>query len=97
MVEGLSQIEGLGLYRPEGAFYTVVQLPVKDADHYCQWLLTDFAVDNETVMMAPAAGFYATKGLGHNEARIAYVLNANALKKAINIIQESLVQYPGRI
>ena len=96
LVEGLSQIEGLGLYRPEGAFYTVVQLPVEDANHFCQWLLTDFALDNETVMMAPAAGFYASEGLGQNEARIAYVLNVGALKKAINIIRESLVQYPGR-
>ena len=94
LVEGLSQIEGLGLYRPEGAFYTVVQLPVKDADHYCQWLLTDFAVDNETVMMAlrrlmPEA--WAQRGANR------LCSQRQRIEKAINIIQESLVQYPGRI
>jgi len=96
LVDGLSSIDGVGTYRPEGAFYTVIRLPVDDADRFCRWLLTDFSHAGETVMMAPAAGFYASQDLGHQEARIAYVLNTEALKKSVNILAAALVEYPGR-
>jgi aspartate aminotransferase len=97
LVDGLEAIEGVGTYRPEGAFYTVINLPVDDADRFCQWLLTDFSHDGETVMMAPASGFYASEGLGKQEARIAYVLHAEALKRSVNILAAALVEYPGRL
>jgi len=96
LVDGLEKIEGVGTYRPEGAFYTVISLPIDDADRFCRWLLTDFSHEGETVMMAPASGFYASEGLGLKEARIAYVLNAEALEKSVNILAHALVQYPGR-
>jgi aspartate aminotransferase len=80
---------------PKGAFYLVARLPVDDADKFAQWLLTDFHVDGETTMIAPANGFYSTPGLGQNEVRIAYVLNVEDIKKAMNILAEGLKAYPG--
>ena len=93
LYKGLKSIPGVFLEKPEGAFYTIVKLPVKDSEDFCQWLLTDFRYKNETVMIAPAAGFYGTKGMGKNEVRIAYVLNCNDLEKAIEILRRALVEY----
>jgi aspartate aminotransferase len=92
-VELLSKIPGVVCPTPGGAFYTVVQLPVDDADVFCQWMLSDFEYNNQTVMMAPASGFYATKGLGKNEVRIAYVLNEDSLRKAMECLQAGLEEY----
>jgi len=93
LYKGLRSIPGVYLEKPEGAFYTIVKLPVKNSEDFCQWLLTDFRYKNETVMVAPAAGFYGTKGMGKNEVRIAYVLNCNDLEKAIEILRRALVEY----
>ena len=95
--EELLNIPGVIAKKPEGAFYMVLALPVKDADDFAKWLLTDFRLDGETTMVAPAGGFYSTKGLGKNQIRLAYVLKKADLKKAINIIREGLKVYPGRI
>ncbi len=92
-VELLSKIPGVVCPTPGGAFYTVVQLPVQDADEFCQWMLSDFEYENQTVMMAPASGFYATKGLGKNEVRIAYVLNEESLRKAMECLKVGLLAY----
>ena len=93
LIEGLNQINGVKVITPQGAFYCIVELPVKDSDKFAQWLLEDFNLNNETVMVAPAAGFYATEGLGKNQIRIAYVLEENILKRAIHILSEALKQY----
>lgn len=93
LYEGLRTIPGVTIPRPEGAFYTIVGLPVADAEAFCQWLLTDFRDNNETVMLAPAAGFYATLGKGKNEVRIAYVLNTQALSRCIEILKKALQVY----
>ena len=86
----LKKIPGVTVPMPKGAFYMVVRLPVDDADDFAKWLLTDFRVDNETVMVAPASGFYATPGLGKNQIRIAYVLKEEDLVKAVNILKLGL-------
>jgi aspartate aminotransferase len=96
MVEKLNAIDGVVCPTPKGAFYTVVQLPVDDADKFAQWMLEDFEYKNQTVMMAPASGFYATEGLGKNEVRIAYVLNLEDLEHAMICLKEGLKVYPGR-
>lgn len=96
MVQLLRQMPGVVAPNPKGAFYLVVKLPVDDADAFARWLLTDFDVDNETVMVAPANGFYSTAGLGQNEVRIAYVLNVEDIEKAMHILAEALKVYPGR-
>jgi len=93
LVEGLNKIEGVKCPTPGGAFYCIVQLPVTDTDDFCQWMLSDFSYEGETVMMAPASGFYATEGRGKNEVRIAYVLNSIDLKKAIKCLEEGLKAY----
>ena len=93
LYEGLKKIPGVVIPKPEGAFYTIVGLPVNDAEDFCKWLLTDFRDHGETVMVAPAAGFYATKGLGKNEVRIAYVLNTKDLKRCIELLAKALSQY----
>jgi len=93
LVEGLNKIEGVKCHTPGGAFYCIVQLPVKDSDDFCQWMLSDFNYEGETVMMAPASGFYATQGKGKNEVRIAYVLNSIDLKKAMKCLEEGLKVY----
>lgn len=96
LVDGLNKIPGVFCPKPKGAFYCVAKFPIDDADKFCQWLLEEFSFENQTVMMAPATGFYATKGLGKNEARIAYVLEKDALKNAVKCIEEALKVYPGR-
>jgi len=96
MVEALNRIPGVYCPKPKGAFYTVVRLPVDDADRFAQWLLEEFEYNNHTVMIAPASGFYSTPGLGRNEARIAYVLNIEDLKGAMKVLEEALKVYPGR-
>ncbi len=95
VVEGLNKIPGVECPNPGGAFYCVAKFPVDDTEKFCQWLLEEFSYENQTVMMAPAAGFYATKGLGKQEARIAYVLNTEALKNALKVLEEALKVYPG--
>ena len=95
LIAELEKIEGIKIARPQGAFYCIAELPIKDADHFAQWLLEDFRVDNETVMVAPAAGFYATEGLGKNQIRIAYVLDQDSLKRAVHILGEALKSYNG--
>jgi aspartate aminotransferase len=96
LVEALNKIEGVYTPKPKGAFYTIARLPVDDSDRFCQWLLEKFEYQRQTVMMAPASGFYATPGLGKNEVRIAYVLNIEDLKNAIEVLKAALMVYPGR-
>lgn len=95
-VEALNAIPGVFTPKPKGAFYSVVRLPVDDAEKFCQWLLEEFEHEKQTVMMAPANGFYATPGLGQDEVRIAYVLKIEELKKAMAVLRVALEQYPGR-
>lgn len=89
----LEKIEGIKVGKPQGAFYCIAELPITDADDFAQWLLEDFRLNNETVMVAPAAGFYASEGLGKNQIRIAYVLDKENLKRAVNILKEALKSY----
>ncbi len=96
MVNALNKIEGVHCPMPEGAFYAVAQLPIDDCDKFAQWLLDSFEHEKQTVMLAPASGFYATPGRGANEARIAYVLNVADLEKAVECLAVALKQYPGR-
>jgi len=97
MVDALNKIPGVYCPKPKGAFYAIVRLPVDDSDRFAQWLLEDFNYENQTVMVAPASGFYSTPGLGKNEVRIAYVLKIDDLKKAMKTLEEALKIYPGRI
>lgn len=97
MIEGLNNIPGVFCPKPSGAFYCVAKFPVDSAEKFCQWLLEEFEHEGNTVMMAPASGFYSTKGEGQQEARIAYVLNQDALKQAVVCLEEALKVYPGRI
>ena len=97
LVSGLNSIDGVRCPMPGGAFYTVAELPVDDAERFCQWILEHFEYENNTVMMAPAAGFYATPGLGQRQVRIAYVLNKEALVKAVEVLRKALEVYPGRL
>ncbi len=96
MVEALNKMPGVYCPKPRGAFYAVVKLPVDDSDKFAQWLLEEFEYKNQTVMVAPASGFYHTPGLGKNEVRIAYVLNTGDLKNAMETLSEALKVYPGR-
>lgn len=89
----LQPMPGVLCPKPQGAFYTIAKLPVAEAERFTRWLLTDFSLDNETVMLAPAAEFYATPGKGRDEVRIAYVLNVDALKRAMKILREGLQVY----
>ncbi len=93
LFEGLSEIPGIVMDKPQGAFYIIVQLPIKDSEHFVRWMLTDFRLDNETVMVAPAQGFYSTPGKGTNEVRIAYVLKESDMKRAIEIFKAGLDKY----
>ena len=93
LVDGLNRIPGVYSPIPMGAFYTVARLPVEDADDFCAWCLSDFDYEGETVMMAPASGFYSTPGLGRNEVRIAYVLNQTDLKRALVVLEKALEKY----
>jgi len=94
LVAGLNAIPGVFCPKPKGAFYAMASLPVKDADHFCKWLLESFDFENETIMLAPASGFYATPGAGTNEVRIGYVLQVDHLKKSLRILEEALNVYP---
>lgn len=93
LISELNKIEGLKVANPKGAFYCIAELPIKNSDAFAQWLLEEFDVDGETVMVAPAAGFYSSEGVGLNQIRIAYVLNKESLVKAVNIIKEALKVY----
>ena len=96
LVDGLNRIEGVYSPIPMGAFYTVASLPVDDADKFCEWCLSDFSYEGETVMMAPASGFYSTPGMGRNEVRIAYVLKKDDLQRALFILEKALEAYNNR-
>lgn len=97
LIDGLNRIPGVYSPVPMGAFYTVARLPVDDAEKFCAWCLTDFSYENETVMMAPAAGFYTTPGLGKDQVRIAYVLKREDLIRALFVLQKAIETYPGRL
>lgn len=97
MVEALNNMPGVVCPMPKGAFYSVVKLPVDDADKFAQWMLEEFEYNKQTVMVAPASGFYSTPGLGKNEVRIAYVLNITELKNAMETLAKALEAYPGRV
>ncbi|WP_160068247.1 pyridoxal phosphate-dependent aminotransferase [Sphingobacterium bovisgrunnientis] len=96
LVAGLNAIEGVFCPNPGGAFYVVAKLPIDNADKFCQWILESFSYENETVMMAPATGFYSTTGVGTDQVRLAYVLNQDDLKKALVCLEKALEIYPGR-
>ncbi len=96
LIKGLNKIEGVICPKPKGAFYAIAQLPIDNADKFAQWLLEDFDLNGETIMIAPAAGFYSTPNIGANQVRIAYVLNKDSLQKAIDCLDEGLKVYPGR-
>lgn len=97
VVKAINKMKGAFCPNPSGAFYVVARLPIDDADIFCQWLLEDFNYNNETVMLAPATGFYATQGSGKNEVRISYVLKVGDLKRSMVCLDEALKVYPGRI
>ncbi len=96
LIDQLNKIPGCYTPIPMGAFYTVVRLPVDDADKFCEWCLSDFDLDGETVFMAPASGFYTTPGMGRDEVRVAYVLEKEELAKAMKVLDAALKAYPGR-
>ena len=96
VVEAMGKMEGVVCPTPKGAFYVTPSLPIDDSDRFCQWLLEEFNFENQTVMLAPATGFYATPGSGKTEVRISYVLHVENLKKAMRCIEEALKVYPGR-
>jgi aspartate aminotransferase len=96
LVKRLNAMEGVFCPNPGGAFYAMAQLPIDDSDKFCQWLLEDFSFNKQTVMLAPATGFYGTPGLGKNEVRLAYVLNLKAIAAAMDCLEAALKQYPGR-
>jgi aspartate aminotransferase len=93
LVNGLEKIEGVKVAKPKGAFYCIAKLPVDDSDKFAQWLLEHFDLDGETVMIAPAAGFYSTRGMGKNQVRIAYVLKKEDLEKSLRILEEGIKTY----
>ncbi len=96
LVNALNNMEGVYCPNPGGAFYVVARLPIDNADKFCQWILESFSYENQTVMMAPATGFYSTPGAGENEVRLAYVLNNQDIEKAMVCLEEALKVYPGR-
>ena len=93
LIDALQKIEGVRVSMPKGAFYCIAELPVENAEDFCIWLLDQFSVDNETVMLAPAEGFYATPGLGRNQVRIAYVLEKEKIERAVEILKKGLECY----
>ncbi len=97
LVEGLNKIPGVFCPMPKGAFYCMAELPIDNADKFCQWLLESFDLDNETVMLAPGNGFYISKDKGHREVRMAYVLKKENLARALEIIESALEAYPGTL
>jgi aspartate aminotransferase len=96
MVARLNAMDGVFCPNPGGAFYAIAQLPIDDSDRFCQWLLEEFRHEKQTVMLAPATGFYGTAGLGKKEVRLAYVLNLTDLSAAMDCLEEAIKQYPGR-
>lgn len=96
IVKRLNAIEGVFCPNPGGAFYAMAKLPIDDADVFCQWLLESFSHNKQTVMLAPATGFYSTAGLGRQEVRLAYVLNVDSINKAMDCLEAALREYPGR-
>jgi len=96
LVKRLNAMPGVFCPNPGGAFYAMAKLPIDDADKFCQWLLEDFSYNKQTVMLAPATGFYGTPGLGKNEVRLAYVLNLAAIDAAMDCLEKALEEYPGR-
>jgi aspartate aminotransferase len=97
IVKRLNAISGVFCPNPGGAFYAMARLPIDDSDKFCQWLLEDFNNEGQTVMLAPATGFYSTPGMGKNEVRLAYVLNTTEINKAIDCLELALQVYPGKI
>jgi aspartate aminotransferase len=97
LVNRLNRIPGVFCPNPGGAFYAMASLPVNDTDAFCQWLLESFSYKNQTLMLAPAGGFYGTPGLGKKEVRLAYVLNVDDLNKAMDCLEQALKEYPGKI
>lgn len=97
LVERLNDMPGVFCPQPGGAFYAMARLPIDDSDKFCQWLLETFSYNNQTVMLAPASGFYGTEGLGRDEVRLAYVLNLDAINSAMDCLEKALQEYPGRV
>ncbi len=97
LVSRLNRMPGVYCPNPGGAFYAIAKLPIDDSDRFCQWLLEEFNYKNQTVMLAPATGFYGTPGLGKQEVRLAYVLNLDALNAAMDCLEHALEKYPGRV
>jgi aspartate aminotransferase len=97
LVKRLNAMPGVFCPTPGGAFYAIAKLPIDDSDKFCQWLLESFSYNKQTVMLAPATGFYGSQGLGKNEVRLAYVLNLNSLNAAMDCLEKALEQYPGRV
>lgn len=96
LVSRLNAMSGVLCPNPGGAFYSMAKLPIDDSDKFCQWLLEEFSYNNQTVMLAPATGFYGTEGLGKDEVRLAYVLNTDAISAAMDCLEMALQQYPGK-
>jgi aspartate aminotransferase len=96
LVEMLNKMPGVFCPNPGGAFYAIARLPIDDADKFCQWILESFSYEQQTVMLSPATGFYATPGLGKNEVRLAYVLNKEDIRKAMTCLSRALEVYPGK-
>ena len=97
LVSRLNKMPGVFCPNPGGAFYAIAKLPIDDSDKFCQWLLESFSYKDQTLMLAPATGFYGTAGLGKNEVRLAYVLNLDALNAAMDCLEKALEEYPGRV
>ena len=97
LVKRLNQMPGVLCPNPGGAFYAIAKLPIDDSDKFCQWLLESFSYNKQTVMLAPATGFYGTEGLGKNEVRLAYVLNLDSINAAMDCLEKALEEYPGRV
>jgi len=97
IVKRLNSIPGVFCPNPGGAFYTIARLPIDDSENFCQWLLESFSYNGQTIMLAPAGGFYSTPGLGKNEVRLAYVLNVAAINTAMDCLEKALEEYPGKV
>jgi len=96
LIDAINKIPGCYTPIPMGAFYTVPRLPIDDADKFCAWLLKDFEFEKQTVMIAPASGFYTSSDVGRDEVRLAYVINKQQLAKAMIVLEKALEVYPGR-
>jgi aspartate aminotransferase len=96
LIDGLNTIPGVRCPKPKGAFYCIAELPIDDSDKFCQWMLESFEYNNQTVMMAPATGFYSNPEPGRKQVRLAYVLNQESLRNAVEVLREALKVYPGR-